>query len=132
MIEEAGAAGAEVTVWGNTTIRPQGDAGVCRAAQKLGFNATVKILDGGVYFQTVGNEETAAGPVSSTGSRTSRTRDVLLPGRRRHDPADQQPEQRLRRRPERSTTRSTELQHGAGPDGGRRPDWAELDNYLVD
>jgi peptide/nickel transport system substrate-binding protein len=61
MIEDAGAAGAEVTVYGNNDD-PTDKVTQEYAAQlnEMGLNATPKILDGGVYFQTIGNEKTAA------------------------------------------------------------------------
>ena len=59
MIEEAGAAGAKVTVYGNNDD-PTDKVTQALADQlnKMGFKASVKILDGGVYFQTVGNAKT--------------------------------------------------------------------------
>ena len=61
MIEDAGAAGAKVTVYGNNDD-PTDKVTQNYAAQlnELGFDATPKILDGGVYFQTIGNEKTKA------------------------------------------------------------------------
>jgi peptide/nickel transport system substrate-binding protein len=60
MIREAGAAGAEVTVWGNNDD-PTDKVTEAYADQlnQLGFNAEPRILDGGVYFQTIGNAQTA-------------------------------------------------------------------------
>lgn len=61
MIEEAGAAGAEVTVWGNNDD-PTDKITQAYAEQlnDMGFNAKPEILDGGVYFQTIGNQKTEA------------------------------------------------------------------------
>jgi len=61
MIKEAGVDGTEVTVWGNSD-EPTGKVTQAYADQlnKMGFDATPKILDGGVYFQTIGNEDTEA------------------------------------------------------------------------
>ena len=61
MIEDAGVAGTEVTVYGNNDD-PTDKVTEEYAAQlnNMGFDATPKILDGGVYFQTIGNEKTEA------------------------------------------------------------------------
>ena len=60
MIEDAGVAGTKVTVWGNNDD-PTDKVTENYAAQlnEMGFDATPKILDGGVYFQTIGNAKTA-------------------------------------------------------------------------
>ncbi len=61
MIEDAGAAGAKVTVWGNNDDPT--DKVTQEYAQQLtelGFDAEPKILDGGVYFQTIGDAKTKA------------------------------------------------------------------------
>ena len=60
MIEDAGAAGAKVTVWGNNDD-PTDKVTEDYAAQlnEIGFDATPKIIDGGVYFQTIGDAKTA-------------------------------------------------------------------------
>jgi peptide/nickel transport system substrate-binding protein len=61
MIKEAGADGAKVTVWGNNddpsdkTTEAYADM-----LTKMGFDASPKILDGGVYFQTIGAAKTKA------------------------------------------------------------------------
>ena len=61
MIEDAGAAGEEVTVYGNNDD-PTDKVTEAYAEQlnEIGLDATPEILDGGVYFQTIGNEKTAA------------------------------------------------------------------------
>jgi peptide/nickel transport system substrate-binding protein len=61
MIEDAGEAGTEVTVWTNNDD-PSDKVGEAMADQlnRLGFNAEPRILDGGVYFQTIGNQRTRA------------------------------------------------------------------------
>jgi peptide/nickel transport system substrate-binding protein len=61
MIEEAGEAGTEVTVWTNNDD-PSDKVGEAYADQlnRLGFQAEPRILDGGVYFQTIGNQRTRA------------------------------------------------------------------------
>jgi peptide/nickel transport system substrate-binding protein len=60
MIEDAGVAGTEVTVYGNNDD-PTDKVTQAYADQlnKLGFKATPKILDGGVYFQTIGSAKEA-------------------------------------------------------------------------
>ncbi|MDQ3758510.1 MAG: ABC transporter substrate-binding protein [Actinomycetota bacterium] len=61
MIEDAGAAGEEVTVYGNNDD-PTDKVTEAYAEQlnEIGLDATPEILDGGVYFQTIGNEKTEA------------------------------------------------------------------------
>ena len=53
MIEDAGAEGAEVTVYGNNDD-PTDKVTEAYAEQlnEIGLDATPEILDGGVYFQT--------------------------------------------------------------------------------
>jgi peptide/nickel transport system substrate-binding protein len=61
MIDDAGVAGMDVTVYGNNDD-PTDKVTEAYADQlnKMGFNAKPKILDGGVYFQTIGNQKTKA------------------------------------------------------------------------
>lgn len=61
MIEDAGEAGTKVTVYGNNDD-PSDKVTEAYADQlnKMGFDATPKILDGGVYFQTIGSAKTRA------------------------------------------------------------------------
>jgi len=61
MIKDAGVDGTEVTVYGNNDD-PTDKVTEAYADQlnKMGFKATPKILDGGVYFQTIGNAKTKA------------------------------------------------------------------------
>jgi peptide/nickel transport system substrate-binding protein len=60
MIKEAGVDGEEVTVYGNNDD-PTDKVTEAYADQltKMGFKATPKILDGGVYFQTIGSAKEA-------------------------------------------------------------------------
>lgn len=60
MIKDAGVAGAKVTVYGNNDD-PTDKVTEAYADQlnKMGFKATPKILDGGVYFQTIGSAKEA-------------------------------------------------------------------------
>jgi peptide/nickel transport system substrate-binding protein len=60
MIKDAGVAGTEVTVYGNNDD-PTDKVTEAYADQltKLGFKAKPKILDGGVYFQTIGSAKEA-------------------------------------------------------------------------
>jgi peptide/nickel transport system substrate-binding protein len=60
MIKDAGVAGADVTVYGNNDD-PTDKVTEAYADQltKMGFNAKPKILDGGVYFQTIGSAKEA-------------------------------------------------------------------------
>ncbi len=61
MIKDAGAEGAKVTVYGNNDD-PTDKVTEAYAEQltEIGLDATPEILDGGVYFQTVGNDKTKA------------------------------------------------------------------------
>ena len=61
LVEQAGAVGTKVTVWGNNDD-PTGKVTEAYAdmLNQMGFDATPKIIDGGVYFQTIGNEATKA------------------------------------------------------------------------
>ncbi|MEA2363975.1 MAG: peptide/nickel transport system substrate-binding protein [Thermoleophilaceae bacterium] len=60
MIKDAGVAGTDVTVYGNNDD-PSDKVTEAYADQltKLGFKAKPKILDGGVYFQTIGSAKVA-------------------------------------------------------------------------
>jgi peptide/nickel transport system substrate-binding protein len=61
MITDAGAGGTEVTVWGDT-LEPDDRVAEAYAdmLNKIGLDAKPKILDAGVYFQTIGNVKTEA------------------------------------------------------------------------
>jgi peptide/nickel transport system substrate-binding protein len=61
LIKEAGVEGMDVTVYSNNDD-PSDKVGAAYAdmLSKMGFNAKPKILDGGVYFQTIGNAKTKA------------------------------------------------------------------------
>ncbi len=61
MIKDAGVEGMDVTVYGNNDD-PTDKVTEAYADQlnKMGLNATPKILDGGVYFQTIGSAKTKA------------------------------------------------------------------------
>jgi peptide/nickel transport system substrate-binding protein len=61
MIKDSGAAGAKVTVWGNNSA-PTDKVTVAYADQlnRLGLDATPKIVDGVVYFQAIGSQKTGA------------------------------------------------------------------------
>jgi peptide/nickel transport system substrate-binding protein len=61
LIKEAGAEGAPVTVWGNDEdpSKPVTEY-VADAMSQIGLKATPKIVEGSVYFQTIGNQKTKA------------------------------------------------------------------------
>jgi peptide/nickel transport system substrate-binding protein len=61
LIKEAGVDGMDVTVYSNNDD-PSDKVGEAYADMltKMGFNAKPKILDGGVYFATIGNQKTKA------------------------------------------------------------------------
>ena len=61
MIKEAGAEGAKVTVWGNNDDpSDKVTEAYTDMLNQMGLDASPKILDGGVYFQTIGNQSTKA------------------------------------------------------------------------
>jgi peptide/nickel transport system substrate-binding protein len=61
LLKEAGADGAQVTVWGNNDDpTPKVTQAYADQLNQIGFDAEPKILDGGVYFPTLGNEKTEA------------------------------------------------------------------------
>jgi peptide/nickel transport system substrate-binding protein len=61
LISDAGAEGAKVTVWGETHD-PDGQAAEAYAdmLNKIGLDATPKIIDSAVYYQTIGSAKTRA------------------------------------------------------------------------
>ncbi len=61
LIEEAGAEGTEVTVWGNNEPEPRRVAEYyADALNQIGLDAKPKIVDSGVYYQTIGDAKTEA------------------------------------------------------------------------
>lgn len=61
LIREAGAEGAKVTVWGNSDDpTPKVTQAYTDQLNQLGFDAEPKIISGGIYFPTIGNEKTEA------------------------------------------------------------------------
>jgi peptide/nickel transport system substrate-binding protein len=61
LIKSAGASGAAVTVWGSnreTSKKPV--AYLADVLNKIGLKATIKIIDGSIYWTTVGNQATKA------------------------------------------------------------------------
>ena len=61
LIKEAGVDGMDVTVYGNNDDpTDKVTEAYADMLNKMGFNAKPKILDGGVYFQTIGNQKTKA------------------------------------------------------------------------
>jgi peptide/nickel transport system substrate-binding protein len=60
LIEEAGAEGEKVTVYGNNDDpSDKVTQAYSDMLNEIGLDAEPRILDGGVYFQTIGNEKTA-------------------------------------------------------------------------
>jgi peptide/nickel transport system substrate-binding protein len=61
LIADSGAEGANVTVWGDT-LEPDDEVATAYAEMlnKIGLDAELKILDAGVYNQTMGNARTEA------------------------------------------------------------------------
>lgn len=61
LVREAGAEGAEVTVWGNNEPEPERVTEYyADVLNQIGLDAKPKVIDSSVYFQTVGNEKTEA------------------------------------------------------------------------
>lgn len=61
LIKEAGAEGAEVTVWGNNEeTSSKATQAYTDQLNQMGLDAEPKILGGSVYFATIGNEKTGA------------------------------------------------------------------------
>ncbi len=61
LIREAGAEGAHVEVWGNTDDpTPKVTQAYADQLNQLGLDAEPKIIDGAIYYQTIGNEKTEA------------------------------------------------------------------------
>jgi peptide/nickel transport system substrate-binding protein len=61
LIEQAGAKGAKVTVWGNSDDPTrQVTEAYADMLRKIGLDARARIVDGAVYFQVVGNAKTRA------------------------------------------------------------------------
>ncbi|HZG50343.1 MAG TPA: ABC transporter substrate-binding protein [Thermoleophilaceae bacterium] len=61
LIKEAGVDGTEVTVYGNNDDpTDKVTEAYADMLNKMGFKATPKIVDGGVYFQTIGSAKTKA------------------------------------------------------------------------
>jgi peptide/nickel transport system substrate-binding protein len=61
LIKEAGVDGMDVTVYGNNDDpTDKVTEAYADMLNKMGLNATPKIVDGGVYFQTIGSAETKA------------------------------------------------------------------------
>jgi peptide/nickel transport system substrate-binding protein len=59
LVEKAGEDGTKVTVYtNNDENRPEVGQYYTDLLNKLGFEAKLRIVDGGVYFQTVGNDKT--------------------------------------------------------------------------
>ena len=61
LIDEAGARGAKVTVWGNSD-NPTDKVTLAYAdmLNRIGLDAKPKLVDGSVYFQVIGNQRTRA------------------------------------------------------------------------
>jgi peptide/nickel transport system substrate-binding protein len=59
LVEEAGVAGEPLEVYtNNDENRPEIGQYLTDMLNKIGFKAELRVLDGGVYFQTLGNEKT--------------------------------------------------------------------------
>ncbi|HYF27950.1 MAG TPA: ABC transporter substrate-binding protein [Baekduia sp.] len=61
MVQKAGVAGDSVTVWGNDEEQTRAVTEyLADVLNQIGFKAKPKIVDGEVYFQTIGNQKTKA------------------------------------------------------------------------
>jgi peptide/nickel transport system substrate-binding protein len=60
LLKQAGADGTKVTVWGNNDDpTDKVTEAYTDMLNEIGFDAEPRIIDGGIYFQTIGNEKTA-------------------------------------------------------------------------
>jgi peptide/nickel transport system substrate-binding protein len=60
LLKEAGADGTKITVWGNNDDpTDKVTAAYADMLNQIGFDAELKIIDGGIYFATIGNAKTA-------------------------------------------------------------------------
>lgn len=61
LIKEAGAEGADVSVWGDDVeTTPKATQAYADMLNEIGLDAKPKIVNGAVYFQTIGNQKTEA------------------------------------------------------------------------
>jgi peptide/nickel transport system substrate-binding protein len=61
LVEEAGVEGEKVTVYANNdSNRPQIGEYYTDVLNQIGFDANLKVIDGAIYFNTIGNEKTKA------------------------------------------------------------------------
>ena len=61
LLEESGYDGEKITVWGNNEDpTPKVTEAYAQMLNEIGFEAEPKIVDAGVYFQTIGNAKTKA------------------------------------------------------------------------
>ncbi len=61
MVEQAGAAGEQVTVYvNNDSNRPEIGENYTALLDEIGLDADLEVVDGAVYFQTIGNAKTEA------------------------------------------------------------------------
>ncbi|MBJ7331193.1 MAG: ABC transporter substrate-binding protein [Solirubrobacteraceae bacterium] len=61
LVEQAGATGAKVTVWGNDEDETrQVTVALADQLKAIGLDARPRIVEGSVYFQTIGNQKTKA------------------------------------------------------------------------
>lgn len=61
LIKDAGAEGAKVTVWGNDEAETREvTLAIADQMKAIGLDASPKIVEGSVYFQTIGNQKTKA------------------------------------------------------------------------
>jgi peptide/nickel transport system substrate-binding protein len=75
MIQQAGAAGTEVEVWGSNRETSQKPTEYLQdQLNKIGFKAKLKIIDASIYWSTIGNQRRRRRSASPTGSRTTRIR----------------------------------------------------------
>ena len=132
LIQQAGVAGEKVTVWGNDEepSKPVTEY-LADVLNQIGFKAEPKIVEGEVYFQTIGNQKTKA-----QAGFANWFQDFPHPGNFMFlvdpdvDPGDEQPELRQRRRPgdQRDAGRgqqAAEIEEAAAG-------YAEVDKQLVE
>jgi len=61
LVEEAGATGEQVTVWANNdATRPEIGQYYTGLLNEIGLDADLRVIDGAIYFDTIGNQKTRA------------------------------------------------------------------------
>ena len=100
LIQEAGVAGESVTVYGNDEeLTRNVTEYLADVLEQIGLKPQLRIVNGDVYFQTIGNQKTkAAAGFANWFQDYPHPYNFMFLDRRSVDPEDEQPELRQRRR----------------------------------